>query len=70
VAQSDWLMWQLSHLYWAYLPKTTHHTFTVEETSTSANKIYRVTGLVRWPYIFQKANTGPLLKNALVNAKS
>jgi len=23
VAQSDWLIWQLSHLYWAYLPQTT-----------------------------------------------
>ena len=26
--QSDWLMWQLSHLQWAFLPQTTYHTFT------------------------------------------
>ena len=27
-AQSDWLMFQLSHLYWASLLQTTYHTFT------------------------------------------
>ena len=39
-AQSDWLMWQLSHLYWASLPLSfTYHILQIEQQQQLAHSV-------------------------------